>query len=72
MKLAQAEMVIPGDAMESEFRAVMADLEGRRPAEQRLTALLEVSRQRPLEAVEKAELSNLLKARPGDPGVPKP
>ncbi len=70
MKLAQAELVIPVDAMESEFRAVMADLEGRRPAEQRLAALLEASRQRPLEADEKTELSRLLKARPGDPGDP--
>jgi len=68
MKLAQAEMVIPVDAMESEFRAVMTDLEGRRPAEQRLAALLAVSRQRPLEADEKTELSHLLKARPSDPG----
>jgi len=68
MKLAQAEMVIPVDAMESEFRAVMTDLEGRRPAEQRLAALLAASRQRPLEADEKTELSHLLKARPSDPG----
>jgi len=72
MKLAQAEMVIPVDAMESEFRAVMTDLEGRRPAEQRLAALLEASRRRPLEVDEKTELSRLLKARPGDPGVSKP
>ncbi|MGA9855228.1 MAG: DNA primase [Gammaproteobacteria bacterium] len=71
MKLAQAELVIPVDAMESEFRAVMTDLEGRRPAEQRLAALLEASRQRPLEADEKAELSHLLKVRPGDTGLPK-
>jgi len=72
MKLAQAELVIPTQAMESEFRAVMTDLEGRRPAEQRLAILLEASRQRPLEAGEKIELSHLLKARPGDRGGSKP
>jgi DNA primase len=72
MKLAQAELVTPSDAMESEFRAVMADLQARRPAEQRLATLLEFSRQRPLEAAEKTELSHLLKARPGEPGGLKP
>ncbi len=70
MKLAQAELVIPLDAMESEFRAVMAGLQ-RQPAEQRLAALLEASRQRPLEAGEKTELSNLLKTRSGDAGAAK-
>ena len=72
MKLAQVELVIPSEAMESEFQAVMTDLEGRRPAEQRLADLLEASRQRPLEAGEKTELSRLLKARPGDRGGFKP
>lgn len=72
MKLAQVELVIPAEAMESEFQAVMTDLEGRRPAEQRLADLLQVSRQRPLEAGEKTELSRLLKARPGDRGGFKP
>ena len=72
MKLAQVELVIPAEAMESEFQAVMTDLEGRRPAEQRLADLLEASRQRPLEASEKTELSHLLKARPGDRGGFKP
>lgn len=72
MKLAQAELVIPPEAMESEFRAVMGDLQGRRPAEQRLKALLETSRQRPLDAGEKTELSRLLRARPGDGGNFKP
>jgi DNA primase len=71
MKLAQAELVIPVDAMESEFRAVMTDLVGRRPAEQRVAALLEASRRRPLEADEKSELSRLLKARLGDSGGSK-
>ncbi|MDE2346676.1 MAG: DNA primase [Gammaproteobacteria bacterium] len=71
MKLAQADLVMPIEAMESEFRAVMAGLQ-RQPAEQRLAALLEASRQRPLEAGEKTELSNLLKTRSGDPGAAKP
>lgn len=70
MKLAQAELVTPIDAMESEFKAVMAQLTGRQPAEQRLAALLEASRQRALEADEKTELSRLLKSRRGDPGGP--
>ena len=65
MKLAQLELVTPAEAMESEFRAVMADLVGRRPAEQRFAILVEASRQRPLEAAEKTELSRLLKGRPG-------
>ncbi|MGA9852807.1 MAG: DNA primase [Gammaproteobacteria bacterium] len=65
MKLAQAELVTPVDAMESEFMAVMADMVSRRPAEQRLAVLLETSRHRTLEAGEKAELSRLLKTRSG-------
>jgi DNA primase len=71
MKLAQAELVIPVGAVESEFRAVMSDLQGRRPAEQRLAILMEASRQRSLEADEKTELSHLLKLRPGNPGGTK-
>ncbi|MGH8278765.1 MAG: DNA primase [Gammaproteobacteria bacterium] len=63
MKLAQAELVTPPEAMESEFRAVLADLTARRPAEQRLDELLTASRTRALEAPEKAELADLLKMR---------
>ncbi|MHB8425001.1 MAG: DNA primase [Gammaproteobacteria bacterium] len=72
MKLAQAELVTPADAMESEFRAVMADLQGRRPAEQRLAQLMQASRERTLHESEKAELARLLKARPGSRGGPEP
>ncbi|MGH8415505.1 MAG: toprim domain-containing protein, partial [Gammaproteobacteria bacterium] len=67
MKLAQTELVTPIDAMESEFKAVMVQLTGRHPTEQRLSTLLETSRQRALEADEKSELSRLLKARHGNP-----
>lgn len=72
MKLAQAELVTPADAMESEFRAVMADLQSRRPAEQRLAQLMQASRERTLNESEKAELARLLKARPGSRGGPEP
>ena len=71
MKLAQAELVTPEDAMESEFRAVMADLLGRRD-ERRLSALLDTSRQRALDREEKAELAELIKVRRTNPGVLKP
>ena len=71
MKLAQAELVTPEDAMESEFRAVMADLRGR-PGEQRLAALLDSSRQRALDSVEKAELAELIKVRRTNSGALKP
>lgn len=72
MKLAQAELVTPPDAMESEFRAVLADLTARRPAEQRLEELLAASRQRALQSHEKAELAGLLKGRnTGDPDGPE-
>lgn len=67
-RLAQAEMVTPEDAMAGEFQAVMADLTGRRPGEQRVTTLLEASRHRALDTDEKAELARLLKARTGQSG----
>ncbi|HEX5339716.1 MAG TPA: DNA primase [Gammaproteobacteria bacterium] len=60
MKLAQAELVTPDEAMESEFAAVMADLTGRRPAERRRDELIAESRRRGLNPAEKAELSRLL------------
>ncbi|HEX6550830.1 MAG TPA: toprim domain-containing protein, partial [Gammaproteobacteria bacterium] len=59
-KLAQAELVTPPEAMESEFVAVMADLTGRRPAERRRDELIAESRRRALDPAEKAELSRLL------------
>src|SRR5574337_317811 len=71
MKLAQAELVVPEEALESEFRAVIASLAGRRD-EQRLSALLEASRQRPLASEEKAELGQLIKAGRTTPSVDKP
>ena len=71
MKLAQAELVVPEEALESEFRAVIASLVGRRD-EQRLAALLEASRQRPLASDEKLELGQLLKAGRTAHGVDKP
>ncbi len=71
MKLAQAELVTPADAMESEFRAVMADLQGRRPAEQRLAQIMQASRERILDESEKAELARLLKARSGSRSDPR-
>jgi len=58
-KLAQAEIVTPDEALESEFRAVMADLTGR-PAEQRRDELIAESAKRPLNSAEKAELARLL------------
>src|SRR5579859_151033 len=66
-KLAQAEIVTPEEALESEFRAVMADLTGRRPQEQRRDELIAESRKRALNAAEKAELTRLLV-----PGAVKP
>lgn len=68
MKLAQAELVTPPEAMESEFQAVLRDLIARRPAEQRLEDLLKASRQRALESPEKAELAELLKAHGANGG----
>jgi DNA primase len=59
-KLAQAEIVTPAEAWESEFRAVMADLTDRRPAEQRLDELISESRRRTLNEAEKAEMTRLL------------
>ncbi|MGH8293794.1 MAG: DNA primase [Gammaproteobacteria bacterium] len=70
MKLAQAELLTPDDGMESEFRAVIADLAGRRD-EQRLAVLVETSRLRPLGSEEKAELTRLIAARRASPGAPK-
>lgn len=70
MKLAQAELLTPDDGMESEFRAVVADLAGRRD-EQRLAALVETSRLRPLGSEEKAELTRLIAVRRTGPGAPK-
>lgn len=70
MKLAQAELLTPDDGMESEFRAVVADLAGRRD-EQRLAALVETSRLRPLGNEEKAELTRLITARRTGLGAPK-
>ncbi|MDE1886968.1 MAG: DNA primase [Gammaproteobacteria bacterium] len=70
MKLAQAELLTPDDGMDSEFRAVMVDLAGRRD-EQRLAALMEASRQRPLGSEEKAELTRLLTARRPSSRTPK-
>ncbi|HSC47717.1 MAG TPA: DNA primase [Gammaproteobacteria bacterium] len=64
-KLAQAEIVTPEEAWESEFQAVMADLTGRRPAERRLDELIAESRRRTLDATEKAELNRLLSGRGG-------
>ncbi|HEV2213420.1 MAG TPA: hypothetical protein VGS99_08740 [Gammaproteobacteria bacterium] len=59
-KLAQAEIVTPEEALESEFRAILADLTGRRPAEQRRDELITEARKRTLNAAEKAELTRLL------------
>jgi hypothetical protein len=64
-KLAQAEIVTPEEAWESEFQAVMADLTARRPAERRLDELIAESRRRALDATEKAELNRLLSGRGG-------
>lgn len=71
LKLAQAELVTPEEAMESEFQAVMADLLGRRD-EQRLAVLMDASRQRALSSEEKTELAQLIKARHMNPGTSKP
>jgi DNA primase len=59
-RLAQAEVVAPEEALESEFQAVMADLTGRRPAEQRRDELIAESGKRPLNSAENAELARLL------------
>ncbi|HEX5340753.1 MAG TPA: DNA primase [Gammaproteobacteria bacterium] len=69
MKLAQAELVTPPEAMDSEFAAVMADLTGRRPAERRRDELIGESRRRGLNPEEKAELSRLLIVQPGTGGA---
>ena len=69
-KLAQAEIVTPEETWESEFRAVMADLTARRPAERRLDELIAESRRRTLDATEKAELNRLLSGRGGQGNTP--
>src|SRR5215469_9975569 len=68
-KLAQAEIVTPEEALESEFRAILSDLTGRRPAEQRRDELIAESRKRSLNSAEKAELSRLLAEPTRKPGV---
>ena len=68
-RLAQAEIVTPDEALESEFRALMADLTGRRPAEQRRDELISESRKRALNSAEKAELTRLLAEPARKPGV---
>ena len=68
-KLAQADIVAPEEALESEFQAVMADLTGRRPLEQRRDELIAESRRRSLDAAEKAELTRLLAPTAGKSGV---
>ena len=65
MKLAQAELVTPPEAMETEFVAVIDDLTGRRPAERRRDELIAESRRRALNSAEKQELSRLLVAQTG-------
>ena len=59
-RLAQAEIVTPDEALESEFQALMADLTGRRLAELRRDELISESRKRALNSAEKAELTRLL------------
>ncbi|HEY1772145.1 MAG TPA: DNA primase [Gammaproteobacteria bacterium] len=66
-KLAQAEIVTPDEALETEFKAVMADLTGRRPAEQRRDQLIAESGKRALNSAEKAELAQLLAVSPRKP-----
>jgi DNA primase len=68
-KLAQAEIVTPDEALETEFKAVMADLTGRRPAEQRRDELIAESRKRALNAAENAELTRLLSDLARKPGT---
>ena len=68
-KLAQAEIVTPEEALESEFRALMADLTARRPLEQRLDELIAASRRGPLNAAEQAELTRLLAQTAGKSGA---
>ncbi|HET7649152.1 MAG TPA: DNA primase [Gammaproteobacteria bacterium] len=73
MKLAQAELITPPEALESEFAAVMADLTGRRPAERRRDELIAESRRRALNPAEKAELSRLLAVQnSSDDGITEP
>jgi hypothetical protein len=66
-KLAQAEIVTPDEALETEFKAVIADLTGRRPAEQRRDQLIAESGKRALNSAEKAELAQLLAVSPRKP-----
>src|SRR5882724_4209555 len=68
-RLAQAEIVTPDEALESEFKAVMADLTGRRPAEQRRDELIGESRKRALNAAENTELTRLLTDLARKPGT---
>ena len=68
-KLAQAEIVTPDEALETEFKAVMADLTGRRPTEQRRDQLIAESGKRDLNSAEKAELTQLLAVSPRKPRV---
>ncbi|HSN18356.1 MAG TPA: DNA primase [Gammaproteobacteria bacterium] len=68
-KLAQAEIVTPDEALETEFKAVMADLTARRPAEQRRDELIAESRRRALNAAENAELARLLSDLARKPGT---
>jgi DNA primase len=64
-RLAQADIVTPEAAWESEFLALMADLTARRPAARRLDELISESRRRPLEPAEKVELTQLLAGQGG-------
>lgn len=66
-KLAQAEIVTPDEALETEFKAVMSDLTGRRPTEQRRDQLIAESGKRDLNSAEKAELAQLLAVSPRKP-----
>ncbi|HEV7165696.1 MAG TPA: DNA primase [Gammaproteobacteria bacterium] len=67
--LAQAEIVTPEEALESEFRALMQDLTARRPAAQRRDELIAESRKRGLNSAEKAELTRLLAPTAGKSGA---
>jgi DNA primase len=68
-KLAQAEIVTPDEALESEFQALLRDLTTRRPTEQRRDELIAESRKRALNAAEKAELTRLLAEGAGKTGA---
>jgi hypothetical protein len=68
-KLAQAEIVTPDEALESEFQALLRDLTTRRPVEQRRDELISESRKRALNAAEKAELTRLLAEGAGKTGA---